>query len=206
MMGARMFWRDRWQGMAILIVLVAFFVAVARAGTPPPPYTSGSANLATVNALGGIGRINGYVRSLSYGAGPGTSVDLLNLTTITTANATAGAELGTAAVASAIREVTVRRVADNSKTIAAVCVQLGPDETTPIFCPDTNVFGIVPYGTGGCYLTQTGDQCTFSLRPITAVTGGCSTTGSSTCLPKLWASGSADTSAQGVLVSVTWAW
>jgi hypothetical protein len=131
----------------------------AWAGTPPAPYT-GNADLAITNAIGGVGRTQGwtYVATTS-------GADVLADAQIPTAVKT---DVEDPTVSSITRVVTVTLVSVSAAAAAAadaVCVRLGPTANNPaLTCPITTASAAV---TGGCYLSNVGDTCTFTIRPIT---------------------------------------
>lgn len=156
-------------------------------GTPPPPYTDPSVSI--TNALGGVGRTQGWTAIAQL-----TAVDLLADSVIPAAIKT---DVEAVEATYNTRFVTVTRILDDaSEANLGVCVRLGPNTDTPaLACADTDEIGQA----GGCYLIATGDRCTFTIRPIQQCTSY------ATCHQPLWAMASGGTAeTTKVQVSVVW--
>jgi hypothetical protein len=172
---------------ALAIAVVSGNVGVA--GTPPPSYTGDPATAIT-NALGGVGRTQGWTVIAPAAA----AVDVL-----ASANIPAAIQADVEAPSSTYttRFVTVKRVLDNaSEANLAVCVRLGPDTDSPaLACADTDEVGQA----GGCFLTATNDSCTVTIRPIQQCTSY------ATCHQPVWVMASGgDVETTVVAVSVVW--
>ncbi len=164
---------------------------IIAAGTPPPPYTSTQVNLATVNALGGVGRSQGWTITNTSSS---VAIDVLADAHLP---ADVKAEIESPAVSTVMRFVTIKRIPNPSITDTdhAVCARLGPDTNSPaLACDGTDDSD---QSNGGCYLTADGEFCQWTLRPIIS---GC--TNYAQCHQPVWFLGSnANTQIQ---VKVDW--
>lgn len=201
---------DTRKALAWLASLVALVWAVSAyaGGNAPPPYNAGQVQLATVNALGNVGRTEGC-SGIDYST---TTSDLVALGAGTPIRTFCGGALGLenelsqATVFPRIREIVVTAPGDAFIAHGAICVRLGPatdggpppgnpDGAPALTCPNTDSAGV----TGGCYLTAEHTSCAFMLRPLTS---GC--TDYASCHIPLWAKASSNQVAGAV--AVTWAW
>lgn len=185
------------RGPLMIAVTVSYIAAAATAvgvlnllGSPPPPYTDPSLSIS--NALGGVGRNEGWTMTTSSSAATDALADASIPTAIKTIVEDPSATYFT-------RFVTVKRTRDNnSDANLAICVRLGPTTNAApgiLACAETNA---VNQG-GGCYLIATGDSCTFTIRPILQCTSY------ATCHQPLWVMASGGTAETSFIhVSVTW--
>lgn len=177
--------------LATVIACVAVTVAICERvdllGTPPPPYTD--PNLATTNALGGVGRTQGWTVTVTSGA----TVNLLSDAVIP-ADIKADVEAAT----NIPRFVTVERLTTSTAaTDETVCARLGPSTNTPaLSCLGLNDSDA---STGGCYLVADGKGCQFTERPIR----DCDSSSYASCAQPIWAIASASQAIQ-VHVQVAW--
>ncbi len=148
-------------------------------GTPPPPYTD--PQLTITNALGGVGRLQGWSKII----GIATTKDLLADANIPT---DIQADVESPIVTTATRFVTVTLTCGSGTGCAVaagdgVCARLGPDTDSPaLTCTAPTISAHTsPHSNGGCYLTTLGQSCTFTIRPIASCTSY------ATCHQPLWA-------------------
>lgn len=178
--------------LALAFACLVAFGALAANNTPPPVDQSNPA-LYTVNGLAGIGRTSGFVAAVGSGV-----QDLIATSFATNVPADA-----TTLNATLLRKVVVTRIVADDETDAA-CVRLGPPAGDPsysvITCPavSTASGGAT---TGGCYLVNAGDTCSFVLRPQTS---GCEGQ-FAFCVPRLEAV-SSGAPGDDVLLNVALAW
>jgi hypothetical protein len=183
----------------VVFLLVLLAVGIALAQTPPPPYTD--PQLTTTNALGGIGRTQGYKVTTNTTA----ALDLLAAAQIPTALVD---DLTAADVSTKTRFVSVElactaELVDGGPNTdctldagEAACVRLGPaTNVPPLSCTGAGILG---GATGGCYLKSVGDVCQFTLRPITQCTSYAE------CHGPLWAMTSSGGTPLTLVVSVAW--
>jgi len=168
---------------------LARFAAGVVGGTPPPPYIDPSKT--TTNALGGVGRTQGWTVTVSGGA----AVDVLADANIP---ADIKADVEAPSTTSFTRFLTLMRVPTSTATsVSVVCGRLGPNiDTTPdtLGCPELQDSDA---STGGCFLFADSQYCQETLRPIVS----CSSY--SACHTPLWVKGSTAV-AQQVHVSIAW--
>ena len=162
-----------------------------RSGTPPPPYNDPS--LTTTNALGGLGRTQGWTVTIGSGAVVDVMADAAIPSDIK-------ADVEAPSTTSHLRFVTVMRVPTSTATsVSTVCGRLGPDvDTTPdkLSCPELQDSDA---STGGCFLFADGLLCQETLRPIVQ----CDSGSYASCHIPYWFRGSTDV-AQQVHVTIAW--
>lgn len=186
---------QRLRGPLVAIAVLAYAVGTAAAvaglgvmGTPPPPY--GDPGQAMTNALGGVGRTQGWTVPVPIT----NAIDVLADASVPAAIKT---DVEDPTSTYFTRFVTVKRVKDNaSDANLALCARLGPNTDSPaLACVDAGSTG----QGGGCYLTASGDACTFTIRPIQQCTSY------ATCHQPLWLVASGGTTLTSwVSVSVVW--
>jgi len=186
--------------LVAMIVAALAWALVAFAGTPPAPYRD--PNLTTTNALGGVGRTQGWKVSTNTS----DAVDLLASAVIPAA---VRDDVTLPAVSTITRFVTVELACTSEDEVdggpnpdctidegQAACVRLGPNTDDPaLSCDSVGTRGGV---TGGCYLRALGDICQFTIRPITSCTSY------DTCHGPIWAMTSAGGTPLTLAVSVAW--
>lgn len=173
-------------------------------GTAPPPYND--PNKTITNALGGMGRTEGYTVGVSKTA----AHDVLNDAGSSSAEMPPGLipELTSSAVTANERRVVLTLAQINSSgggNVEAVCARVGPttdgDGVTPaMLCPNLAAW---PIATGGCYLTAVGQSCSITLRPITDPQPGSSY--AERHIP-IWVLGSSDLNTASTSLHVGLAW
>lgn len=153
----------------VLIVVTAAIAAAVAAimhcmvpalGTAPPPYND--PNKSITNALGGLGRTQGWTATVTTGAAFDLFADGKIPTDIR-------AEVESPQTTSFMRFVTVTRVpTSGASSVSAACARLGPTTNPPeepLACPEVDDSDA---STGGCFLYADDQFCQFTLRPITS--------------------------------------
>lgn len=185
---------DAFAKLVAVLFVVALASSVALAGgTAPPPYTD--APVATINALGGFGRTQGWtVQAISAASRDAFADDRIP--------SDIKSEVEATSVTTQTRWIYLTAVCNPSNadcsmdTTQAVCVRVGPATDSPaLTCPVPQAIG----STGGGYITAIGQTIgPIELRPIKS---GC--TSYDTCHNPVWIRGAASTS---VTLHVAMAW